>query len=283
MWRGDKPDAQRGVVVLCSPVGHPAFVQSWAEERLRTEQLLLDELPKRPDLQCAWLLLLLCASTGANHAIRTMPPSAFAAYARGHDDAIWATLQTMLGGVGDRETVQARLLAAPPVTLGGLGLQSAQLTAPAAYRAAWADALPALHVRLPRAAAGYVQLLEAEPGEATHCLAEAGLEQLPHVARDPRRQPPRPCSEPRRRRLAARLAVPCFADPHRTLSRTCGHAVLPAQFPCAASLSGGAACRSMAHSYTLRKHHHPPTASDASRFEATPALGAAALCESLWP
>ena len=173
VWRGDKPDAQRGVVVLGSPVGHPAFVQGWAEERLRTEQLLLDQLPKLPDLQCAWLLLLLCASPRANHAIRTMPPSASAVYARGHDDAIWATLQTMLGGVGDREAVQARLLAALPGALGGLGLQSAQLTAPAAYWAAWADALPALHARVPGSAASYVQLLEAELGEATHCLAEA--------------------------------------------------------------------------------------------------------------
>ncbi|CAE7944780.1 unnamed protein product, partial [Symbiodinium sp. KB8] len=38
---------------------------------------------------------------------------------------------------------------------------------------AWADALPALHARLPRSAASYVQLLEAELGEATHCLGEA--------------------------------------------------------------------------------------------------------------
>ena len=79
--------AQRGVVVLGSPVGHPAFVQAWAEDRLRAEQELLDQLPKLPDLQRAWLLLLLCASPRANHAIRTMPPSACATYARGHDDA----------------------------------------------------------------------------------------------------------------------------------------------------------------------------------------------------
>ena len=46
VWRGDKPDAQRGVVVLGSPVGHPAFVQAWAEDRLRAEQELLDQLPK---------------------------------------------------------------------------------------------------------------------------------------------------------------------------------------------------------------------------------------------
>ena len=56
--------AQRGVVVLGSPVGHPAFVQAWAEDRLRAEQELLDQLPKLPDLQCAWLLLLLSALGG---------------------------------------------------------------------------------------------------------------------------------------------------------------------------------------------------------------------------
>ena len=67
VWRGDKPDAQRGVVVLGSPVGHPAFVQAWAEDRLRAEQELLDQLPKLPDLQCAWLLLLLFPSREPRH------------------------------------------------------------------------------------------------------------------------------------------------------------------------------------------------------------------------
>ena len=84
-------------------------------------------------------------------------------------------------------------------------MQSAQLTAPAAYWAAWADALPALHARVPRSAASYVQLLEAELGEATHCLAEAANARrllldrgwshfffLPHVACDLGRRPPRP-------------------------------------------------------------------------------------------
>ena len=69
------------------------------------DQLLLDQL-------LTVRLLQPCASPSTNHAIRTMPPSASAAYARGHDDAIWATLQRMLGGVSDREAVQARLLAA---------------------------------------------------------------------------------------------------------------------------------------------------------------------------
>ena len=173
VWRGDKSDAQRGVVVLGSPLGHPAFVQAWAEERLRAEQELLDQLPKLPDLQCAWLLLLFCASPRANHAIRTMPPSASAAYSRGHDDAIWTTLQNMLGGTGDADAAPARHVAALPGALGGLGLQSAATAAPAAYWASWADALPAIHARLPGCAVNYVQLLESEAGEGVHCLAEA--------------------------------------------------------------------------------------------------------------
>ena len=82
VWRGDKPEAQRGVVVLGTPLGHPAFVQAWAEDRMRLERQLLDHLPHLPDLQCAWLLLLMCASPRTNHAIRTLPPSESVAYAR---------------------------------------------------------------------------------------------------------------------------------------------------------------------------------------------------------
>ena len=120
-------------------VGAPAFVQAWAEARLRAEHELLYQLPKLPHLQCAWLLLLMCASSRACHAIRTMAPSASAAYAR----------QNMLGGTGDADAAQARQIAALPGALGGLGLQSAETTAPAAYWASWADALPAIRARLP--------------------------------------------------------------------------------------------------------------------------------------
>ena len=95
-----------------------------------------------------------------------MPPSAFAAYARGHDDAIWTTRQNMLGGTGDADAAQARQIAALPGALGGLGLQSAGW-------ASWADALPAIRARLPWCADNYVQLLESEVGDDAHCLAEA--------------------------------------------------------------------------------------------------------------
>ena len=70
VWRGNKPSSERGLKVLGTPIGHPHFIASWSESRVRTEQELLSQLPRLPDLQCAWLLLAMCASPRANHALR---------------------------------------------------------------------------------------------------------------------------------------------------------------------------------------------------------------------
>ena len=145
---------------------HPPLETEQRQERLRTEQQLLDQLPKLPDLQCAWLLLRLCASPRANHAIRTMPPSQSAAYASAHDAAVWATLQAFLGGPSERDNGLAREVAALPAAL-------AKLTAPAACWAAWAAALPAIRDRLPGCAESYIVMFEADAEDAAHCLAEA--------------------------------------------------------------------------------------------------------------
>ena len=50
-----------------------------------------------PNLQCAWFLLLFCASPHANHTLQTLPPFESAYYARAHDQAVWGTLQKCLG------------------------------------------------------------------------------------------------------------------------------------------------------------------------------------------
>ena len=60
VWRGDKPDAQRGVVVLGSLLGHPAFVQAWAEEGL-LDQLPAAQTPRPPVRMAA--LASLCFTT----------------------------------------------------------------------------------------------------------------------------------------------------------------------------------------------------------------------------
>ena len=159
VWRGNKPPHQRGFVVLGAPIGHPAFIQAWADERLQ-ERRLLHELPELPDLQCAWLLLALCASPRANHALRTLPPSEVAGYAAAHDAALWDTFLSCIGGAPEHDAHAAWLIAGIPATLGGLGLQSAARTSPAAYWASWADALPVIRARRPHFAAACVAELD---------------------------------------------------------------------------------------------------------------------------
>ena len=175
VWRGDRPSHERGMVVLGSPVGHTDFVHAWAVHRLLEEQQLLQQLPQLPDLQCSWLLLALCASPRANHALRTVPPTVIASYAAGHDDAIWHTLLDCLGGEAGAPPEDAHLARATaflPAALGGLGLQSATRSAPAAYWAAWADALLVMGARLPVFAAHCVETLQRGGAEMA-CLRHA--------------------------------------------------------------------------------------------------------------
>ena len=151
---------------LCPSADCWSCVRAWAVTRLCEEQGLLAQLPRLPDLQGAWLLLALCAAPRANHALRTIPPPDVAPYARMHDDAVWNTLATLLGGVPPQEAAQARAVAELPAALGGLGLLSATRTAPAAYWAGWADALPVLRQRLPEFAETCVRLLAKGGGGA---------------------------------------------------------------------------------------------------------------------
>ena len=163
VWTGNAPEAARKFLALGTPIGHPAYVASHTDARLKAEARLLQELPLLPDLQCAWLILAMCAAPRADHLLRTLPPDLSASYARGHDDAVWQCLRDLLGEPDDRdpEVAAARRLALLPARLGGLGLQCAERVAPAAYWAAWADALPVLRLRRPEAAARCLAELEA--------------------------------------------------------------------------------------------------------------------------
>ena len=175
VWTGNAPEAARGFLALGTPIGHPAYVASHTDARLREEARLLQELPLLPDLQCAWLILAMCAAPRADHLLRTLPPDLSASYARGHDDAVWQCLRDLLGEPDDRdpEVAAARRLALLPARLGGLGLQCAERVAPAAYWAAWADALPVLRLRRPEAAARCLAELEAGSASFALCLRAA--------------------------------------------------------------------------------------------------------------
>eukprot|EP00439_Symbiodinium_sp_Y106_P054074 s484_g7.t1 len=92
VWHGDADETERGFVALGTPIGHPLYVAAHTDARSLEEARLLHELPMLPDLQCAWLLLAMCASPRADHLLHTLPPDLSAGYARGHDDAIWQCL-----------------------------------------------------------------------------------------------------------------------------------------------------------------------------------------------
>ena len=174
VWCGNLPPEQRGFVALGVPIGHTDFVKAQAANRLDAEADLLRKLMQLPDVQCAWLLLAFCAAPRAQHLLRNVPPADILPYARGHDDAVWAVVEGLLGDQGPGEGddwAAARQVAFLPPSLGGLGLLAAERVSPAAYWAAWADVLPVLRQRYPDAAARLVQELEGEP--AAPCLRAA--------------------------------------------------------------------------------------------------------------
>ena len=161
VWRIDKPEAQRGLQILGTPIGSREFVSAKLEERMQGERRLLNWLPQLPDLQCAWSLLLYCASPRANHLLRTVPPAEVQEYAAAHDMSMGCTLHALLGNPElDADTQGfAQQLATLPGRHGGLGLQNAVRTAPAAYWAAWADGLHLMQQRRRRAAGFFTSLL----------------------------------------------------------------------------------------------------------------------------
>ena len=173
-WKGNLPEHLNGIMVLGAPLGHPAFMQAFADERASEEECLLEALPDLPDLQAAWALLLHCASPRANHLLRLLPRSSSKAFAESHDEAMRSCLSKLL--------LQARPLGANsrawqiaglPHRLGGLGLRKASRTAPAAYWAAWPDALPEVSKRF-RALATRLSASLAEGSESNApCLQEA--------------------------------------------------------------------------------------------------------------
>ena len=171
VWRGSLPPRDRGLVVLGTPVGSDEFVRAWGDGRVAEEAALLEQLPLLPDLQCAWLLLLFCASPRANHALRAIPPHLAAHYAAAHDAAVWGTLQACVGEQAEDADSPARAVALLPASLGGLGLLSAVRASPGAYWAAWADALAVLQPRCPNFVDSCLRSLTT--GSGPRCLREA--------------------------------------------------------------------------------------------------------------
>ena len=162
-WTGELPLSQRGVVVLGTPIGSTEFVNDWIRSKLAEHKVLLDRIPAMQDVQCAWLVLLFCASSRANYVLRNLPPEQAQPFAEEHDTNIWSCLNSILGT--DVVDTTAREIATLPFRQGGLGLRSATRMAEAAYWASWVDSLSQIKARHPRISA--VLLSELAKGSAS--------------------------------------------------------------------------------------------------------------------
>ena len=169
---GDEVCSTAGIKVLGSPVGGREFCAQVLDQRFAEERRLYETWHAVKDMQCAWQLVVQCAVPRANHTLRTVPPSHSAEYAAKHDTELWQAATKVIGAaVDEKEDAAANDIATLPMRLGGLGIRSAARTAPAAYWASWADALPMLRARLPRVAAKAAELLDAATDSGT-CLDE---------------------------------------------------------------------------------------------------------------
>ena len=97
-WVGDPglaPERQ-GLMVLGTPPGPAAYVQATLRSKRQEHDLLLDEIPGLPDLQSAWLLLVLCRATCSNHLLKVLTPGETLGFASEHNTALMRCLAELL-------------------------------------------------------------------------------------------------------------------------------------------------------------------------------------------
>ena len=116
-----------GIKVLGTPIGSTQYTHARMQERIADEQRLWNAIPRVPDLQCAWQLLLQSAGPRANHTIRTLPPESSHECVLEYDAGMWRTALALLGEIPGTasEVRDAEEMATLPIRMGGLGLQAA--------------------------------------------------------------------------------------------------------------------------------------------------------------
>ena len=122
-WVGDAtlPPEQHGLMVLGTPLGSAAYVQAALQSKREAHDALLNKIPGVPDLQSAWLLLLLCGATRANCWLRVLPPQTTLEFARRHDAAVARCLADLLANsVPHTLDTLAMRRAHLPLAMGGL-------------------------------------------------------------------------------------------------------------------------------------------------------------------
>ena len=149
VWKGDSnlPPTQQGLKVLGVPLGQPAYIREFLENKSREQTALFERIPWVNDPQAVWLFLMMCASTRANFWLRAVRPELTEAFATRHDANVWNCLRTILGT--PRAPASSQVLSSLALSAGGLGLASAHRARVAAHWVSWVDCVLMVRRRLP--------------------------------------------------------------------------------------------------------------------------------------
>ena len=161
------------MLILDTPLGHEAYVKARLSAAAEERRDLLKSIPAVQDLQCAWLLLCMCAGSRANYFLRAVRPDLAQEFAEQHDNDLWECLCELLQIRPAAVEPAARAAAQLPLSGGGLGLRSARRTGEAAFWASWADCLEMVQQRHPRLATDLLARLEAPSDAGTSSVAAA--------------------------------------------------------------------------------------------------------------
>ena len=123
--------------------------------------------------------LLHSAAARANYQLRVVRPELTTAFAQGHDDGVWSCLCRILNV--DPTAAHTRQVATHPLSLGGLGLRSANRTRQSAYWASWADSLAMIYRRHHGVATGFLECLTHGAGPPSLVAAHTAREELSGV------------------------------------------------------------------------------------------------------
>ena len=96
VWRGSMLPTDRQGQSVRDPIGTSPQCCLASSGIVQEHHTLFDRIPHVKDLQCAWLLLLHCASACANCQFRTVDPANTGEFSEAHDQSIWQCLCNIL-------------------------------------------------------------------------------------------------------------------------------------------------------------------------------------------
>ena len=131
----------------CPSVRRSTSSKNHLAKKSDEHQVLMDRIPLVQDLQAVWLLLFYCAGSRATFWLRSVRPQFTADFADAHDRQMWECFNQLMGIASF--SAKAKQYITIPLSLGGVGLSSANRSRDSAHWSSWADSLPMIWNRHP--------------------------------------------------------------------------------------------------------------------------------------